>query len=124
MSAFSKKSDPSQTRQKAPTSYQFFKEATKLQRRPKHAVEVIFEPTEKMTSWGFCCFAMRFNIYKEDARFEECPAIVQEAVKEGWMLRIVYDESERGLATLEFDKKYKGKWNKTGNRWWFQDPRD
>lgn len=123
MSAFSKKSDPSAQRPKAPTSYQFFKSATKAQQKLRPAVEAIFEPTEKMKSWGFCCPQMRFNIYEEDVRFSECPTIAQEAVANGWMLRIVYDESERGLATLEFDKKLKGEWVKVGNRWWFRDPR-
>ena len=119
MSAFSKKSDPTQMRPKAPTSYQYFSAGVKGRQKTRAAVEAIFEPSGAMNSWGFMSPVMRFNIYAEDERFSECPDIVHQAVSNGWLLRIVYDQSERGLATLVFDEKTKVEWRKTGNRYWY-----
>ena len=121
MSVFSKKSSPIEKRPKVPTSYVFFKQATKGQKALKSPVEAIFKPSGLISSWGFICSQFRFNIYKDDERYEECPQIVAQAIEQGWMLRVIFDDSERGLATLEYDKKKRGEWAEFDNRYVWRD---
>jgi len=118
MSAFTKKSTPAESRPKAPTSYQFFKDATSGQKKSTPSVEAIFEPSGDIKSYGFMCSMMRFNIYQDDERYEECADLVAKVTSEGLMLRIIYDQSERGLATLKIDSKKRCTWIQKGNRWY------
>lgn len=117
MSVFQNRGEASQPRPKAPTSYQYYSTATTAQKKVTPPVELVFPPSGDIKSWGFVSGIVRFNIYPEDARYEECQAIVTMAIQNHHLLRIVYSPEERGLATLDVCKKKKAEWNKVNNFW-------
>lgn len=120
MTAFSNKSTPREKPPQRPTSYQFFKDAAKGVKGTKSPVDTIFAPSGKIQAWGFFTHNMRFNIYQDDERYPECEELVNQAVDNGWTLRVIYAEDERGLATLDIDKKKVANWRKSENaeRWY------
>lgn len=117
MSAFQNRGEASAPRPKAPTSREYFLKATSAQKKVTPAVEVVFPPSGDIKSWGFVSGIVRFNIYPEDARYEECQALVTMAVENHHLLRIVYSPDERGLATLDICKKKKAEWKKVNSFW-------
>lgn len=117
MSVFKATGTGSESRPKAPTSYEFFKDATSGQKKLTLPVTTVFTPSGDIGSWGFFSEKVRFNIYKEDPRYEECLALVNTSVENGHLLRIVYAPEEKGLATLTICPKKKASWKKTSSRW-------
>lgn len=117
MSVFKAVNTGEQPRPKAPTSYEFFKDATTGQKKLRPSVEVVFPPSGDISSWGFVSSNMRFNVYRDDPRYDECLTLINLAVQNNHLLRIVYAPTERGLATLEVCKKKKGEWKKVSTRW-------
>lgn len=118
MSAFSKKNTASEPQPKAPTSYEFYKGGTSGRLKTTALVRLIFPPNQvEIQSWGFVANTVRLNIYSSDPRFEECLSLVNLVVENGWGLRIVYSENDRGLATLDFDKKKRVVYNQKAWFW-------
>lgn len=111
MTLFSTTETASQPRKKAPTSYQYYSGRHKGRKNSTPAVEAIFLPSEKIRSYGFMCGeVLRFNIYHDDPRFEDCASLVARIIEENLFIRVSYSKDDRGLATLIVDPKKKGDW--------------
>ena len=95
---------------KTPTSYQFWKGATKPQRLLQAPVDIIFRPSATIQTYGFFTYLFRFNIKDTDPRYAECDEIITACLEHGWELQCFYDPKEQGLTNLCFNARRKVDW--------------
>lgn len=111
MTLFKNTETASEPRKKAPTSFQYYSSKIKGRLKTTPAVEAIFMPSGNIRSYGFMCGeCLRFNVYSDDPRFEECEALVKNIVENDLLVRVAYSKDDRGLATLTVDSNSKACW--------------
>lgn len=111
MTLFRNTDTASEPRKKAPTSFQYYSSKEKGRLKTTPAVEAIFMPNGNIRSYGFMCGeCLRFNVYADDPRFEECEELVKNIVQNDLLVRVAYSKDDRGLATLTVDAEKKAYW--------------